>query len=282
MDIEINGGGDDSANWTLSTPGGNVVRLTETGGGSGIAASDPVVIKLGTNATGGTNQIQNPGSEGSFEINITAGTDTGATRVVVINSVAVTASVDTIFTFAVSGVDVGVSINGETTTGSSSTTSIPFGKLENASATTSAQQLTVNTNASNGYVVTVQSDSNLQSTTGGVIDGFSNGTDIDTPVTWASQPLGNDIDDPTTWGHWGFTTDDATTTRSAGDEFDANEFAAVSSSTARVVMSHDGPANGSGTGVGTTYVAYKVEITALQEAGDDYSTNLTYVATPTF
>jgi hypothetical protein len=29
-------------------------------------------------------------------------------------------------------------------------------------------------------------------------------------------------------------------------------------------------------------IGYQAQITALQEAGDDYSTTLTYVATPTF
>lgn len=278
IDIEVATVNDD-ANWTVSFPGGNVIRFT-AGAGGGVSSNEAVRILIGTNATGGTNQIQNPGSEGSVEIDITAGTDTGSTRVVVLNTVQVTASVDTIFTFAVSGVASGISVNGETTTGDTSTTSIPFGTLTNGVATTSAQKLTVNTNASNGYVVTVQSDQDLQSTTGGIIDGFDNGSNSDTPTTWGTPD--GDINLPKTWGHWGFTTDDATTTRDAGDEFDANEFAAISSTTARVVMSHDGPANGTGTGVGTTYVGYKVQITALQEAGDDYSTTLTYIATPTF
>jgi hypothetical protein len=31
-----------------------------------------------------------------------------------------------------------------------------------------------------------------------------------------------------------------------------------------------------------TEVGYKIEITPLQEAADDYTTTLTYIATPTF
>lgn len=270
-------------NWSLATTATTMTITIDTGS---IGNASNTKVYIGDNASndGDTpdSQIANPGAEGSYEVNITANADTGATRVVVIDSVAVTASVDTIFTFSVSGVSEGTTVNGETVTGSSSTTTIPFGELDNTAATSAAQQLIVNTNASNGYVVTVQSDSDLQSTTGGVIDGFVNGSNTDTPVDWGTNLPTGDVDDPTTWGHWGFTSDDATTTRDAGDEFDANEFASISSTTARVVMSHDGPANGTGTGVGTTYVAYKVQITALQEAGNDYSTNLTYVATPTF
>lgn len=266
-----------------SFSGQNLELVFCFGDGGYISPTGSTTITIGLAATGGDQQISNPGVEGSFEIDVSAGAtgalDTGTTHVVIMTAVQVTANVDTVFTFAVAGLGSGVSVNGETTTGTTSSTSIPFGTLTNGNATTSAQQLTVNTNASNGYVVTVQTDGPLESTTGGIIDGFDDGSDSDTPTTWNAP--GGDVDLPNTWGHWGFTSDDATTTRDAGDEFNVNEFAAASTSP-RVVMSHDGPANGVGVGVGTTTVAYKVQITNLQEAGDDYSTVLTYIATPTF
>jgi len=282
ISLFVDGADFGQANWSLVNGGQTLTITLDTGN---IAAGSSTRIYIGNTAANDGDspdtQIVNPSSEGSFEIGITAHLDSGETRVVILASVDVTASVDTVFTFAVAGVNPGVTVNGETTTGTTSSTSIPFGQLSNGNATTSAQQLTVSTNASNGYVVTVQTDGALQSTTGGVIDGFAEGSDTDTPSTWAGSPLSADVDLPNTWGHWGFTSDDATTTRLAPDEFDANEFAAAST-TPRVVMSHGGPANGAGTGVGTTYVAYKVEITNLQEAGEDYSTTLTYIATPTF
>jgi hypothetical protein len=270
----------DDANWTVSFPGGNVIRFT-AGAGGGLSADEDVQILIGTNAAGGTNQIANPAAEGSYVIDIAAGTDSGSTHVVILADVEVTASVDTVFTFAVAGVGAGTTVNGDTTTGTTTSTTIPFGRLTNGSATTTAQQLTVTTNASNGYVVTVQLDGALRSSTGADIDGFANGSDTDTPADWASNPLTADVNLENTWGHWGFTSDDATTTRDIGDEFDSGEYAAAST-TPRVVMSHDGPANGALTGIGTSLVGYKVEISALQEAGDDYSTTLTYIATPTF
>jgi hypothetical protein len=268
------------ANWSLVNGGSDLTITIDTGI---IAAGSSTRIYIGDAASndGGSpdDQIVNPGPEGSYEIDITADGDSGTAIVVIMSSVEITASVDTVFTFAVAGVNAGTSVNGDTTTGTTSSTSIPFGVLESGSATTSAQQLTVNTNADNGYVVTVQLDQALQSSTGADIDGFADGGDTDTPATWAS-PSG-DVNLENEWGHWGFTSDDATTTRAAPDEFDSGEYAAAST-TPRVVMSHDGPASGSGTGIGTTYVGYKVEITSLQEAGDDYSTTLTYIATPSF
>jgi hypothetical protein len=265
--------------WSVATTATDITITIDTGF---IGAGSSTQILIGLNASGTPNsQIDNPSAEGSYEIDIVAGStpDTGTTHVVIMASVTVSASVDTVFTFAVDGVGSGVSVNGDTTTGTTSSTSIPFGTLSNGVATTSAQQLTVTTNATNGYVVTIQLDGALESETGADIDGFNNGGDTDTPETWALPSP--DIEDENTWGHWGFTSDDATTTRAALDEFDANEWAAASTAP-RVVMSHDGPVGASGVGVGTTTVGYKIAITSLQEAADDYSAILTYVATPTF
>lgn len=257
------------------------------GDGGSLPAYGTTTIQIGHVATGGTAnaQITNPSTEGSYKITVSAGAtgalDTGTTHVVIMSNVEVSATVETVFTFSVAGVGPGVTVNGDTTTGSTTSTTIPFGKLSNGVATTTAHRLTVTTNASNGYVVTIQTDGALQSSTGADIDGFANGSDTNTPATWASAPLGADVNDEDTWGHWGFTSDDTDTTRDPGDEFGSQEYAAPST-TPRVVMSHDGPANAALVGIGTTTVGYKVEISALQEAGDDYSAVLTYIATPTF
>lgn len=252
---------------------GQDVTLTLTTGT--IAAGSVIDVVIGV-----TNFIANPGPEGSYEITL-AGTmtDSGATRVVILTAVTVTATVDTIFTFAVDGTTAGTAINSQTTTGDTSSTTIPFGTLDELAATTSAQQLTVGTNAANGYVVTVQLDQALLSSTGEDINGFNNGSDTNTPATWA-VPSGT-LGSPDTYGHWGVTSDDTSITSRAGNEFADNLFIAAST-TPREVMQHTGPvAADSGVGLGTTTVGYRVEISALQQAGD-YSTTLTYVATPTF
>jgi hypothetical protein len=267
-----------------ATVSGQSLRLNFCAGDGGyLSAGGTTTIQIGFNATTGSvgnNRISNPAGEGSYEIGFTAGTvDSGWTRVVILSNVLVTAAVDTVFTFTVAGLAGGQTVNGETTTGASSSTTIPFGTLASGIATTSAQNLTVVTNAANGYVVTVQLDQPLQSSTGADIDGFSQGSYTNTPVTWV--PPSSTLGSENTYGHWGITSDDATTTRSAPDEFGPSEFASASTSP-RVVMSHTGPANGTGVGEGTTKVGYKVQIGSLQEAGDDYQATLTYVATPTF
>jgi hypothetical protein len=280
IDLIVNGSNVTNANWSVVTGASDITLTIGTGS---IAAGATTTLRIGLHATteGSPNsQIVNPAAEGSFEIGIVAGTvDTGWTRVVILSDVLVTAAVDTIFTFTLAGLPAASSVNGATTTGSTSSTTIPFGTLQSGVATTSAQNLSVTTNAANGYVVTVQLDQPLQSSTGADIDGFSQGTYINTPVTWI--PPSSILGSENTYGHWGITSDDATTTRSAPDEFNANEWASASTSP-RVVMSHTGPANGTVTGEGTTKVGYKVQIGSLQEAGDDYEATLTYVATPTF
>ncbi len=280
IDLLVNGVNRTNTTWS-TTVGASTITLTLDSTAIAAGATTTVLVGLhATNEGSPDTQITNPASEGSYEINIAAGaSDSGATRVVILTAVTVTASVDTIFTFAVSGVNAGGTVNGESITGTTGSTTIPFGVLNSTLATTSAQQLSVGTNAANGYVVTMQIDTPLWSTTGAVIDGFANGSNTDDPTAW-SNPTGI-IGSPNTLGHWGVTSDDNDIDSRAGNNFASGEFIAAST-TPREIMQHDGPVNNAGMGVGTTTIGYKVRISALQEAADDYSTTLTYIATPTF
>jgi hypothetical protein len=256
-----------------------------SGDGGSIPANGTTTIEIGTNATfgaTGNTQIVNPGV-GSYEITIQAGTaDNGATRVAIISPVVVTAAVDTSFTFTVEGVATGT-VNSEPITGSTTATAIPFGSLEANTATTSAQQLSVSTNASYGFAVTVQVDQQLLSSTGADIDGFIDGAYTNTPVAW-DPPTGT-ISNEDTWGHWGLTTEDSSLTSGLTDPFNsggAGQLFVSASTTPVEVFRHNGPSDGTTAHIGRTRVGYKVEISPLQEAGDDYTATLTYVATPVF
>lgn len=268
VEIEINGAS--STDFTFAS---TATTLEFTANGTSIAASDEVTINVGTQV-GGTNQITNPASTGSYPVQVdVAGVDSGETRVAIIDSVEVTASVDTVFTFTIAGVIASSSVNGATTTGETTATAVPFGTLEPGTASTTAQDLTVETNASNGFAVTVQTDQALQSSTGAEIQGFVDGSNTTTPTAWASPAA--DVQDPTTWGHWGLTTEDTDLTFGSGNYVAA-------STTPVIVFENDGPADGSTEHIGATRVGYKIEISALQPAGDDYTTTLTYIATPVF
>lgn len=247
-----------------------------SGGGTAVAAAtDDIIIRVGTNATGGTNRVTNP-TAGSYEFLVTAGADTGRTRVAILDNVDVTAVVNTSFTFTVSGLATSTGVNGTSTTGSTTATAIPFGVLTAGQPKTLAQRLNVTTNARNGFVVTVEQDQNLLSSTGADIDGFANGTYTNTPTVWSSPT--NNISNENTWGHWGLTSEDSDLN---GDEFGSVLFVAAST-TPRQIFAHNGPSDGTTADIGETDIGYQIQISPLQEAGDDYSTILTYIATPTF
>ncbi len=291
LDLAVNGVDEDlidgaasAGDWNV-TAAGTVIDITS--GTDTIGAGATVTIEIGTNATAGgagTNQITNPSAD-SYEILLTLGAsvDTGATRVVILDVVTVSASVETVFDFTVLGVDADLTVNGDTVTSTSTTTEIPFGILSDGNAKTAAQDLQVSTNASNGFVVTVITDQQLTSATGADIDGFVEGSYTTTPTLWDGPVVV--LGDEDTYGHWGITTNDATISPSLTDLYDVlgSGRLYVSASTTPVeVFRHNGPVDGTTQGIGTTRVGYTIEITALQEAGDDYTATLTYVATPVF
>lgn len=284
VDLEVNGvdeaivnGAPTGNNWGFTWLG-DTMTLTAANDES-IAANATVTIKIGSNADGGTDRLINPSTANTWEINLSSGsgTDTGATRVVTLSTVTVTASVDTTFNFTVGGLSAGTVVNGTTTTGDTTATAIPFGQMDSGvgNASTSGQLLTVSTNASQGYTVSVQVDHTLLSSTGADIDPYN---DTDTPTDWAN-PAGT-LGQENTYGHWGLTTSD-TDTKARNTEFGVDEWIGATT-TGRIIMGHDGPSDGQTSGIGTSAVAYKIQITDLQEAGDDYEATLTYVATPTF
>ncbi len=217
---------------------------------------------------------------GSHEFLVTtqAG-DSGRTRVAIVDYVTVSAIVNTTFDFVVAGTATSTTVNATTTSGASTATTIPFGVLSAGSVYTLAQELTVLTNAANGFVVTVQQDQNLLSSTGADIDGFSNGTYVNTPTAWSAPT--NTLLNENTWGHWGLTSDDSNLNGSEFTTGGGDRWVAAST-TPRIVFSHDDPSDGTTQDVGSATVGYRVQISPLQEAGDDYTTTLMYIATPTF
>jgi len=227
-------------------------------------------------------KVINPGVVQSYEFLITAAnatSDTGRTIVAIVDYVEVTAIVNATFDFVVSALATSTVVNATTTSGASTTTTIPFGVLTAGTVYTIGQQLSVTTNAANGFVVTVQQDGNLQSSTGADIDGFSNGTYVNTPVAWSAPT--NSLLLENTWGHWGLTSNDADLNGSEFTTGGGDRWVAAST-TPRQVFSHNDPADGLTQDYGQAEVAYRVQISPLQAAGDDYNTTLMYVATPTF
>lgn len=266
------------ADWTvvISTA---TSSITFTSAGGTMNAGDEVQVLIGTNADGGTNQIANPAATSSYTVEIIAGADSAATEVAIVDNVTVTADVDTIFDFIISGLPAGFTVNGDTTTLPGTTTTIPFGTLDVNTPEVIGQELRVITNAINGFSVTVETDQQLTASNGATIDSFSDGTNIASNAAGAWTAPGGNINSSSTWGHWGMTSDDTTLTN--GDDFGASLYSAVLT-TPQEVFYNGSVTNGITANVGSTSVAYRVEIMSFQEAADDYTATLTYIATPTF
>lgn len=228
-------------------------------------------------------KIVNPGTTGSYIIRLQSGTMSRTdTRIAIIDNVVVTAAVDTTFSFQINGVSSTEALtNGASSTYDSTATSMDFGTLPINTPVTMAQELHVATNARNGFVVTVTEDQNLLSSTGADIDQFIDGASTTVPVGW--QGPANTLDSEETYGHWGLTSDDSdlnsgefgTSTPLWAGNFDTTNVP-------RQIFSHNGPSDGTTQDKGTARVAYRIQIGPLQEAGNDYTNTLTYVATPTF
>ncbi len=230
--------------------------------------------------TTANSRFTNPAVVGSYVIRF-GGTqaDSGDTRVAIISQVTMSAIVPTSLTFTISGVASSTSLaGGLQTSTSTSATAIGFGNLDVGDDEIGAQLLSVATNASNGFQVTVFQNQNLTSSGLDDIDLFKDGAATAVPTAWTS-PL-NTLGSEATYGHYGITSDDTGLT--AGNEFVGGTLYAGNLASARQVMYNTVASNGVGVGLGTTTVAYRIEIASLQEAGTDYNNVLTYVCTPIF
>jgi hypothetical protein len=269
--------GVNSANVTCPSSGvaggaGNTITCTYAGG----LVAGPYTITM-------TDAI-NPGAIGSYLVHIytrTSGAveiEHSSVRIAIVNDVTVTATVEATLTFFVGGLATSSDVNGQLTTGSSTSQTLPFGTLEVGTSSTLGQQLRVTTNAYYGYTVTVFQDHNLLANNGADIDSFVEGTAASTSAqSWASPvaSLGNE----NTYGHFGISSDDDSI--GGSDVFGADEWMGFDGTDPIQVMYHNGPSDGSTDDIGSTTVAYRIEINALQEAGD-YSNTLTYICTPTY
>ena len=266
--------------------GTNDVTLTSTGNKGNLtillcpsttfAGGDTITIVMATTSP----DFINPSSTNSYRV-LVGGTqlNSGETRVAILPNVTLTAAINTSFTFTVAGLATSTNVNGTLTTRASTATALPFSTLVAGASTTLGQQLNVSTNARNGFSVTVQENQPPTSGAGAIINLFEDGATTTTPQPWAS-PLGT-LNQYNTYSHFGLTSNDsdegggefvsATSTRYVGN-FDQP----------RVVFTNNGPSDGTTQNVGLADVAYTIQISPLQAAGNDYTDILTYVATPSF
>ena len=212
----------------------------------------------------------------------------GSAMFAILEPVTVTARVSALLNFTVEGVADTETVHSRALDITTAADAIDFGTLDADTPLAGAHDLTITTNASEGYSVTVFQDQRLTSPGGNTISNFVDDTSQPTSdaIAWTS-PDGALLDSAT-WGHFGFTSQDVQVAASCIADPDGAEgyffgegWAGFDGDTPEEIMCHVGPSDGTTEHVSTTRVGYQIEISPLQPAGD-YSNTLTYIATPTF
>ncbi len=234
-----------------------------------------------TNYTGITNSTT---ANTTFFARVTTYSDTGSTTIDTVTvaaatltstSIAITASVDSNLTFSIAAVTSGGTVNSATTNITTTASTIPFGTLTVGTAAIGAHDVTITTNAANGFTVTVAAPTN--SVTGNpplYITNTASSANIDSftgthtsPTTW-SAPAGTAASVNT--GFLGYSTED---TNVSG--FSSNKWAGLTTASDSVLTSTTGS---------TSYVkrvGWQVQVNSLQPAGS-YQGTVVMVATPTY
>jgi hypothetical protein len=234
--------------------------------------------------------ITNPTTPNTtYYARITTYSDTGSTvidtatvafAILDTTSIAVTANVDASFTFSIAGIAGTGSntVNGATLTNGITTTAttIPFGTMAVGAAKVAAQDLTVSTNAQNGYTITASHSATAVSGTPPLVSGSN---DIDTftgtnasPVVW-SAPTSTTANSNS--GFFGYTTESTSLCTGTAGRFATNKWAGTSTTGAEVACSAT-PVNST-----TTRIGYQLQVDAYQPAGS-YAGTVVLVATPTY
>jgi len=224
------------------------------------AANACVILRVGTNATGGANQINNPATAGAYRMGVSgAFGDTGEVTVTIVadDQVAVSASVSQSLTFSISDFTIGFG-----TLSSTASRWATGDELGTGTADTVAHTMAASTNSGSGYNITVNGNT------------LTSGANTINPIGAAAAP-------PTTgteqYGiNLTYTGGSGTATAPYNDAtlpytyaFDTAAFP-------------DEVASSAGASADTTYSVYYVaNIAGATEAGS-YTSTLTYIATGNF
>lgn len=195
---------------------------------------------------------------------IDSGTTTFAT--LTSTSVAVSATVLENFSFSVSGVSSGGTVNSATTDITTTAATIPFGTLSDGDPNIGAHDVLVTTNAGSGYIVTAQASADPPLSSGSNNIDYFSGT-YASPAAWSS-PNGSSQNVNT--GFFGYTTEDT-----AHSGFQSNKWARADT-TARAIVTNSGAASSE-----TTRIGWQAEVNELQPAGS-YTGTVILIATPTY
>jgi len=187
--------------------------------------------------------------------------DNATVAFIYVNGQAVSATVDPTLSFSIAGVASSQTVNGSTTTVTSTTSTIPLGTLSTGTNAIAAQDLTVGTNANSGYTVTIKYTGALTGGSHAMTD-FT-GTNA-SPTTFSAA--GTEA--------FGYTTNATALGTGTAGRFTSNKWAGFTTSPLEVAYS-------SSAASATTRIGYQVGISSTTPSGA-YSTTIVFVATPTY
>lgn len=252
-----------SNGWTLSGQGTlTLTYSSSTGATTSLAADTSISFEIATmhRQPDGTTA-----SEYSIEIKLKDADgdviDTATVYYSMDPGVEVSATVAESLTMTITG----------TATGDITTTAytVPFATVSDGTAVTGVMQVTIASNAADGYSLLIEGDTKLTSADG---DNIAPAT-----TTGASPDIWPTIDSNTT-SAYGYTISDA----DAGGGDWSSKYAAFSTSTAYEVGDNSGPTAGTTDDAGGLHtVTLKVEIDTMHPAGDYYG-SIVFSVTPTF
>ncbi len=245
-----------------------------------LTVTTPASIGSGTAISIPYSSITNPSTiNSSFFVRITT-KDSGSTTIdstvvafatLGTTSLTITAEVGSTFSVSLAAVTTG-SVNGQSINLSSTTaTSIPFGTLATGVSKVAAHDITVVTNSTNGYVVTVKSSNPPLTDSTNNIDSFTEPNSL--PLTWSS-PAGSTPN--VNSGFLGYSTEDTSLCTGTAARFSGNKWAGFDITPYEVVCNGSAVASGE-----TTRLGWQVEVNGLQPVGS-YSGDVIIVTTPTY
>lgn len=270
FEFHYNGTGPSGSTITLWIGDGTrslVAPAPASGHNLGVADTYPIVVQQFSNGV-------NPSTATPV--------DSNKSRIALIESVRVTATVDPSISFQIVGMPSGVTACGVTTTVNTQTASnaplsVPFGVLANLNTFyTAAHTLIVSTNATNGYIVTAIENDHMGKD-GGTTPFINDTVCGATPCTTASAQNWNVATGYPGFGYSLESVSGASVDFTAGGSFAAKPFANASllAAPSRIMYS---------TGVSNSHTAnvcYRISVDATQAAGN-YENMVTYTATASF
>lgn len=252
--------------WTEDAATNGTVELTFGTGETPASASGRTVVLTGIDngSTADTAYFVQFNTYNNTDCS-TSPVDTGVIALTFTDGQLVTVTVEPTLDFTINAVANAQTVNGDTTTVTTTSTTIPFGTIDSGTNSVAAHDLTLSTNATNGVTVYTRYTGQLTNDATDTIDNHS-GTNA-SPTSFPAA--GTEA--------FGYTTTDATLGTGTADRFTnpAGGYAAFTTTNAEVFYEPSTVDNV------TVRAGYQVGIAGDTEAGT-YTSTVIYTAIPTY